>query len=124
MTCPIFCCGSAEPWNVPTTGFIDRLRGQHNQTLDSFIAYSIKTRQDDFPGTAELMPAAISLNPPPITHATCSYQIRSAESPLSKSTPYVIHVEARNNFGPVISHRYFAPASTAFGDWTEMTHLQ
>jgi len=38
-------------------------------------------------------------------------------------SPYIIHLQARVNFGPVVAHRYFLCPLDLRGDWAEVSQV-
>jgi hypothetical protein len=42
-------------------------------------------------------------------------------NPITSNTPYIMHLTARHDFGPVISHQYFVCPSNLQHDWVEVS---
>jgi hypothetical protein len=79
-------------------------------------------------GESSIPPSpATLLSPPPPTQQAAPAPIFTAEAlknnPLTPQTPYVIHLTSRVNFGPVLSHRYFACPWDLQHDWIDMSKV-
>jgi hypothetical protein len=139
MMKPIFCCGCAAPWQPPIPPFNDPLRGQHEAIFRDFVAYAIRANRIALDATtAPFSPTSASssspqqicssqdsqIMTPPISPSSDLASLQTGSKTLCNTithqTPHVIHLETRNDFGPVISHRYFAPSLETQTEWVEV----
>ena len=129
---PIFCCEQAQIRKEHML-YKDPYRECHYTLYRSFLAFSERRRRacalmklireaDSRPVSPPVSDAA------PISSPAVPHQVLTPEalenSPVTPETPYVLHLITRHDFGPVISHRYFACPSNLEDDWEEATLVQ
>jgi hypothetical protein len=127
---PIFCCGAPVPVSTSNSNkpHNDPNRELHHALYRSFLAFAERRQR------AAALRALIlgvdtepTLPPPTNTLPTSQQQIptpvltREAleNNPITPKTLYVIHLTARQDFGPVLSHRYFVCPLNLQHDWIE-----
>lgn len=130
MTDPqtIFCCEHAQARNE-NKPYKDPYREHHGDLYRSFIAFSERRqrawalmrliRENDS------RPMALLSQAPSSSPASPPRPVLTREAlgnnPITLVTPYIIHLTTRHDFGPVISHRYFACPANLEQDWKEAT---
>lgn len=131
MTDPqqIFCCEHAQI-RKESKLYKDPYREYHSALYRSFLAFSERRRRawalmklirevDSRPTVSD----AASFSPSAIAQQVLTPEALE-DNPITPGTPYILHLITRHDFGPVVSHRYFACPSNLEDDWEEATLAQ
>jgi len=125
---PILCCFDCYPAQTPspTKPHNDPNREIHLLIYASFLQFCrrrLVSQPLSTPSTHATpepltLPAPQDLIPRPVLTPEAL-----ANNPIKKDSPYIIHLQARVNFGPVVAHRYFLCPLDLRSDWTEISLL-
>jgi hypothetical protein len=129
---PTFCCEQAQI-RKENKLYKDPYRKYHHALCRSFLAFSERRRRawafmklirgaDSRPANPSVLDAAL-FSSPAVSHLVLTPEALE-NNPITPETPYVIHLITRHDFGPVISHRYFACPAKLEDDWEEATLVQ
>ena len=129
---PIFCCGLNAPIDTANSNKLHNNpnRDIHDAIYASFLAFTARTERtvalmalitgegrDAFP-KPDPSSSSNSSSPQQVPLATPE---AFANNPITKDTPYMMHLTSRYDFGPVFSHRYFMCPPNLGMDWTEVS---
>ncbi|PVH89587.1 hypothetical protein DL98DRAFT_1237 [Cadophora sp. DSE1049] len=127
----IFCCGSAVPVHDSSHMKLhnDPNRDLHEAIFQSFLAFAVRRQH-----SADLLSLIMGFEPEsspstpgsiPQPQPAPVFSLEALQNnPLTLTTPYVIHVTSRHDFGPVYSHRYFVCPPDLDQDWVEISLIQ
>lgn len=130
---PIFCCEHVNIGKEIKT-YKDPYSEHHYALYRSFLAFAQRRqrawslmrviRDADSRPLVPLPPDTLpSLSPTMLPHPVLT-PAALENNPITLDTQYVIHVVSRHDFGPVMSHRYFACPANLDHDWEEATLVQ
>lgn len=128
---PIFCCERAAIRNE-VHPYKDPYKERHGELCRSFLAFSQRRQRawalvslihgaDSRPLLQPLSNSRCEPSRPP--HVVFTPEAAN-NNPITLKTAYVVHLITRYDFGPVISHRYFACPENLEHDWKEASLVQ
>lgn len=111
----------------------DQHRGCHDALCRSFLAFAERRgRASALMKLIRRADTGSKIAPLPNTPASTELEAPSPvlttealrNNPITTDTRYVMHLTTRHDFGPVISHRYFACPPSLEQDWVEVNLAQ
>jgi hypothetical protein len=127
----IFCCEHVKIRNE-NKPYKDPYREHYGDLYQSFIAFSERRQRawalmrlirDNDPRPVAYYPRDAPSSSASLLRSVLTREA-SENNPITLDTPYIIHLTTRHDFGPVISHRYFACPANFEHDWKEATLVQ
>lgn len=117
---PILCCSACYPAQtaVPIKPHNDPNRKIHFLIQVSFLNFCVRRLASHPLPTPSMLPVPQDLIPKPVLTPEAL-----ANNPIKKDSPYIIHLQARVNFGPVVAHRYFLCPLDLRNEWTEISQV-
>lgn len=128
QTLPILCCSACYSAKTPTPAkpHNDPNREVHNLIHASFLNFCLR-RLDTYPASIPPSPPLPGIHtlpqPQDLIPKTILTPEALANNPIKKNSPYIVHLQARVNFGPVVAHRYFLCPIDLKCDWTEVSQI-
>lgn len=125
-TIPILCCSACYQTLTPTPNkpHKDPNRGINSSIYWSFIQFCLRDLASRalFTHPSSHLPWMQALTRLlDIVPALVLTPEALANNPIRKDSPYIIHLQARVNFGPVVAHRYFLCPFDLNDDWVEIS---